>query len=110
MILDANDGSWLEYFEENKLVEIRSHRCTDLPPMPEEVETYLEELKGLSPQELYTKLSSEEISLNSDIKWVQESFSQSVRLLQSGFVPISNITEGGLLKRVWGCVDTCFDF
>lgn len=111
IILDVQDKGWLEYFEESELAEIRHYKCTDLPPVKEEVEKYLSELRGISRQELYTKISPEEIPLQADKKWVQDTFAQSVRLLRSGFVPIGgNVTEGGLLKRVWGCVDSCFDF
>lgn len=111
LILDVHNKGWLQYFEESELAEIRNYKCTDLPLIPEEVEKYLGELKGLCPEDLYTKVSSEILPLNSNTKWVQDTFAQAMRLIQPGFVPIGgNVTEGGLLKRMWGCVDSCFDF
>ncbi|KAL9554917.1 hypothetical protein PS6_003158 [Mucor atramentarius] len=93
-----------------KQMHEQDHHSVELPPVPGEVEAYLSELRGLCPRDLYTKVSSEELALNSDVKWVQDAFSQSIRLVQSVFFPVNNITEGGLVKRVWGCLDTCFDF
>lgn len=110
LILNINDNDWLNYFTEVELAEVRNHHSVELPPVPVEVEAYLSELRGLCPRDLYTKVSSEELALNSDVKWVQDAFSQSIRLVQSGFFPVNNITEDGLVKRVWGCLDTCFDF
>lgn len=78
--------------------------------MSEEVECYLNELESLSSKDLYKRLSYEELPFNSDVKWIQDSLSQSLRLLKSGFLPANNITEGGLVKRVWCCLDACFDF
>lgn len=109
LILNVQDSCWQEYFSPSEIEEIADYRSVDLPPAPE-LDIYLDGLKSLSPERLYTKLVSEELPIQSTNKWIQDSFYQSIRLFKSGFFPINNVTEGGLVKRIWSCVDACFDF
>ncbi|KAL9559486.1 hypothetical protein MBANPS3_000402 [Mucor bainieri] len=60
----------------------------------------------------YKLVTTEELSIVSDEKWIQDAFSQAIRLIRSSFIPVSTskTTEDGLLKRIWNCIDTCYDF
>ncbi|KAK4520018.1 Asparagine-rich protein (ARP protein) [Mucor velutinosus] len=111
LILNVRDKGWLKYFTSEELEEITTYKAINLPDVPEDVQSYLNDLRSLTPEDLYGKVVCEKLPLQSDKKWVQDSFYQCIRLLDSGFFPMNkNVTEGGLVKRVWGCLDTCFDY
>jgi len=46
-IFNIRDKDWLDYFSESELKEIQEYNAVELPPVSEEVEEYLNELKGL---------------------------------------------------------------
>lgn len=79
-------------------------------PLTPELDIYLDELKYLSPDDLYAKLLSEKLPMGSNKKRIQDLFYQSICLLESGGFSINNVTESGIVKRIWSCVDACFDF
>ncbi|KAF1796628.1 hypothetical protein FB192DRAFT_1402969 [Mucor lusitanicus] len=110
LILDISDKCWEKIFEKDEKNEIRSYRCTDLPVMSPEVESYLKELQGLSGVDLKKKVDSGDFPTESDSSWLQKSYQDAFRLVRSGFFPLQGQTETDLVKRVWSCVDTCFDF
>ncbi|KAF1799270.1 hypothetical protein FB192DRAFT_1385901 [Mucor lusitanicus] len=110
LILNVKDNDWYNYFSPEEMDEIASYFPVDFPPVAE-LDTYLNKLESLSSEELYEKLVSEKLPLASNDKWIQDSFYQCLRLLKSGFLPLVNgQSEGGLGKRMWSCIDPCFDF
>ncbi|GAN11673.1 hypothetical protein MAM1_0801d11254 [Mucor ambiguus] len=110
-IFNCQDKQWLKYFTEDEIQEIRDFRFPDLPPPPEDLQTYLDLLETMDSDELSNSIATNQFPLESDAKWAQDAYSQAVRLLRSGFfTKKKDITETQLLKRVWTCIDTCFDF
>ncbi|KAL9548249.1 hypothetical protein MBANPS3_005776 [Mucor bainieri] len=109
LILNVKDNDWYNYFSPQEMDEITGYLPVDFPPVAE-LDTYLNQLESLSSEELYEKLVSEKLPLTSNDKWIQDSFYQCFRLLKSGFIPINGQSEGGLGKRMWSCLDQCFDF
>ncbi|KAK4509998.1 uncharacterized protein ATC70_006167 [Mucor velutinosus] len=110
-ILDAKDEGWLKYFTRSELNEISAYKAIQLPEAPEEVVNYLNTLKSDTAEDLTDKVEHQKLPLNSDRKWIQDSYSQCIRLINSGFLPSDkNTTEAGLIKRVWSCIDACFDY
>ncbi|KAL0135298.1 hypothetical protein V8B55DRAFT_1299334, partial [Mucor lusitanicus] len=81
-----------------------------LPVLSVEVETYIQELANSDPSELYTKVNADDFAMESDLNWIQKFYQDTFRLLRSGFFSLGSQTEANLIKRVWPCVDTCFDF
>ncbi|KAL9538383.1 hypothetical protein PS6_011572 [Mucor atramentarius] len=111
LILNIKDKRWYEYFSPAEIEEIRNYRPVDLPPVPQELDTYLNELKSVPSKDLYyAKLVSQELPLESSSKWAQDSFYNCIQLLKSGFFPITNVSESVLVKRLWSCLDASFDF
>ncbi|GAN04144.1 hypothetical protein MAM1_0056c03604 [Mucor ambiguus] len=81
-----------------------------MPVMSVEVELYLNELADLDAIQLLEKVDAGAFPMESDCKWIQNSYRDAFRLLRSGFFPLNSQTEGNVMKQVWSCVDTCFDF
>ncbi|KAI9354383.1 hypothetical protein BD770DRAFT_367469 [Pilaira anomala] len=44
------------------------------------------------------------------LKWVQDSLYNCLKLYFAEYLPLTDQTEGDLLRRIWSCVDTVFDF
>lgn len=97
-------------FDVKEMEEIRSFRFAELPVLSVEVETYIQELANSDPSELYTKVNADDFAMESDLNWIQKFYQDTFRLLRSGFFSLGSQTEANLIKRVWPCVDTCFDF
>lgn len=90
--------------------ETSRFRSVELPAMSVEVETYLQELADLNLQQLYSKVDSGVYGLASDCSWLQKLYRDGIRLLQSDFFPLESQTEDNVVRRVWSCLDSCFDF
>ncbi|KAL7315135.1 hypothetical protein PS15m_006626 [Mucor circinelloides] len=71
---------------------------------------YLNQLKDVEAQDLYEAVISKKFGLESNGKWVQDCFYDCIRLLRSDFFPLTNVSEAGIVKRMWSCLDACFDF
>lgn len=108
--MDINDACWSEVFEADEIEEIRGFRSVEMPVMSMEVESYIQALNTLHPSQLYTKVDSGVHDIASDSSWLQKSYRDAFRLLQSDFFPMESQTEGNVVKRVWSSLDCCFDF
>ncbi|EPB90443.1 hypothetical protein HMPREF1544_02651 [Mucor circinelloides 1006PhL] len=106
LILDINDACWSEVFEADEIEEIRGFRSVEMPVMSMEVESYIQALNTLHPSQLYTKVDSGVHDIASDSSWLQKSYRDAFRLLQSDFFPMESQTEGNVVKRVWFLPDT----
>ncbi|OAD04101.1 hypothetical protein MUCCIDRAFT_82041 [Mucor lusitanicus CBS 277.49] len=58
----------------------------------------------------YNKVENDCFRDESDCKWIQKSYRDTLRLLKSDFFPLHNQTEADLIKTVWCCLDSCLDF
>ncbi|GAN11664.1 hypothetical protein MAM1_0789d11243, partial [Mucor ambiguus] len=110
LILDITDSCWEDVFDDKEQDEIRAFRSVKMPAMSVEVETYLTQLENMPASELRKEVYRGDFAIESDCYWIQKSYQDSFRLLRSGFFPLHSQTEGNIVKRVWSCVDTCFDF
>ncbi|KAL9547024.1 hypothetical protein PS6_007367 [Mucor atramentarius] len=110
LILDITDSCWHDVFSPAERDEICGFQSIDLPNMSNEAEDYLQKLGGLDEVELLAKLESDELRMETDSNWIQKSYRDAFRLLRSDFFPLQNQTEGNVVKRVWSCVGSCFDF
>lgn len=110
MIFDVKDKCWTEYFSPDELLEIQEYKSVNLPPVPNEMQFYLNQLKDVEAQDLYEAVISKKFGLESNGKWVQDCFYDCIRLLRSDFFPLTNVSEAGIVKRMWSCLDACFDF
>ncbi|KAL7321439.1 hypothetical protein PS15m_001201 [Mucor circinelloides] len=110
LVFDVNDNCWESYFTDAKIKEIKEFNAVPLPVLPYDVKTYLDELEATSNADLYGKVNATQFEPNTDCKWIQDSYNSCFRLLKSGFFPLNDVTEQGIGKRIWSCLDTCFDF
>lgn len=109
-ILDAQDSCWESYFSEQEVDEIRCFRAVNLPVLLFDAKIFLDQLEATSKHSLYDKVNERTYAANSDEKWIQGAYNNCFRLIQSGFFPLHDVTEQGIGKRMWSCVDSCFDF
>ncbi|CAO0793120.1 unnamed protein product [Mucor circinelloides] len=110
LIFDVKDKCWTEYFSPDEVLEIQEYKSVNLPPVPNEMQFYLNQLKDVEAQDLYEAVISKKFGLESNGKWVQDCFYDCIRLLRSDFFPLTNVLEAGIVKRMWSCLDACFDF
>jgi len=88
--LDVTDSCWLDAFGKEERHKIRGFRCVDIiPDLSLEVDTYLKQLEDFDASESHARVDSGDFRMESDSKWIR---------------------KGSVVKRVWSCVDTCFDF
>ncbi|GAN10042.1 hypothetical protein MAM1_0315d09576 [Mucor ambiguus] len=110
LILDVNDKCWLDVFKPSEREEIRRSRAVELPVLSVEMETYLQELAYLDADQFYIKVDSGIHEISSGSSWLQKSYRDAFRLLQSDFFPLQSQTEGNVVRRVWSGLDSCSDF
>jgi len=109
-ILNVQDTCWNAYFSKEEIEEIKRFHAVELPLLPSDTSAYLDELKVTPKSMLYGKVNEGFFASNSDQKWIQDCYNACFRLVESGFFPLRDVTEQGIGKRMWSCVDTCFDF
>lgn len=99
LILDVNDLCWSDLFKPNELAEIRRFRAVEMPGLSVEVETYLDQLRGLDAASQYIKIDSSVHPIASDSNWLQKSYRDTFRLLASGFFPFESQTEVNVVNQ-----------
>lgn len=109
-ILNVQDNCWNAYFSEEEIEEIKSFHAVGLPWLPSDTKSYIDELQDTPKNNLHDKVNEVTYTSNSDRKWIQDCYNACFRLVHSGFFPLRDVTEQGIGKRMWCCVDSCFDF
>lgn len=109
-ILNVQDTCWSAYFSPEEIEKIKRFDAVELPLLPFDTSAYVDELKATPKSILYDKVNEGTYASNSGRKWIQVCYNACFRLVQSGFFPLRDVTEQGIGKRMWSCVDTCFDF
>ncbi|KAI9499331.1 hypothetical protein BDB00DRAFT_783398 [Zychaea mexicana] len=89
---NVNDPSWSEYFTGDELEEISNHNNPALPKVSEKVKNHLDLFRTF------------DASKNPNGK-----HRQATELYRWAYFPLTDHSEGDLLRRVWQFVDTCFD-
>jgi hypothetical protein len=110
--MDPSDLRWKDIFSEVDLAEIKRFNLQPLPNLPNETQQFINTFKNItSIEELLKKVNLTTIDpiKNPSDKWVQDSFYNCIKLFLSNYFPLSDQTEGDLLRRVWQCLDTVFD-
>lgn len=110
LILDVRDKCWLDYFSEQEIAEIKNHHAVELPMLPANITTLIDEFACTPRDKLYDKINEVKYAPNTDEYWVQDAYNDCFRLLGSGFFPLHGVTEQGIAKRMWSFVDKCFDY
>lgn len=108
--MDVRDSCWKEYFSNAEIDEIKRYEAIELPDLPVDAKAYMDELTATPRSELFEKANQVFHPANADKYWIQDTYNNSVRLAQSVFRRLTDVTEQGMGRRVWSCVDKCFDF
>lgn len=107
-----DDRCWTDVFSRQELDEIRNFNLRSLPSLPEDMKLYLDEFRSYTDiEELYEKVQERKLHPKRDpgLKWIQDSLCNCLKLFFAEYLPLTDQTEGDLLRRVWSCVDTVFD-
>ncbi|CAO3623644.1 unnamed protein product [Mucor fragilis] len=111
LIFHVEDDCWNDYFSQEEINEISNAHALQLPSLPVDIKIFIEQLEATPKNALYENLNSVPYPLDSDQKWVQDAYNSCLRLIKSGYFPLrGDVTEQGIGKRMWSCVDKCFDF
>lgn len=110
MILNVQDTCWSTYFTPDEIQEIKTYQAIELPLLPPNIIAFLDELKATPRDKLYEFLNGVNYAPHTDEHWIQSTYNDCFRLLRSGFFPLHGVTEQGIGKRMWSCLDKCFDY
>lgn len=94
MIPDLTDQCWKNAFTTEELQEIRDYQAIDMPPMPSDVTSYLNQLQGLNTDDLYKKVHDDDFPMESDLEWVSSVLSVCVSAGTFGFLPHQQVNWG----------------
>lgn len=114
LIFDSGDKCWDEYFTEEELIEIKSYQLKKFPPLPLELKEYLQNLleyTSLDLDTLYCKLSTVRLHpVNDSAKeWAQSTILNTIKLFMCNYIPLTDQSEGDIIRRIWILLDTVFD-
>lgn len=109
LILNVRDSCWNDYFSPEEMDEIERHEAVQSPALTCDIKTYIDELT-ITPRSVLNEKANEVAHAPSTSKhWIQDTYNNCVRLVQSGFFALHDIPEQGMNKRLWTCEDKCFD-
>ncbi|KAI9499333.1 hypothetical protein BDB00DRAFT_783400 [Zychaea mexicana] len=118
---NVNDPSWSEYFTGDELEEISNHNNPALPKVSEKVKNHLDLFRTFDASKNPNGKTTEELmayQVNNtgldykedfDLIGINNSIAQATELYRWAYFPLTDHSEGDLLRRVWQFVDTCFD-
>ncbi|KAI8358555.1 hypothetical protein BD560DRAFT_335052, partial [Blakeslea trispora] len=107
-VLDTTDCTWEKYFTDEEMIEIRSHRLKKLANLPTPLNEYISQLQQLADvPSLKQQLGTEKD--DTDCEWLRNCLLNYLNLFKCGYLPLTDQTEGDMMRRVWFFIDTAFD-
>ena len=108
LVLDTTDLTWKKYFTSQEMQEIKQHRCKRLVDLPASLDQYIHQLQQSADvpalkQQLLTEKDDE------NCEWLRNCVLNYLNLFKCGYLPLTDQTEGDMLRRIWFFVDTAFD-
>ncbi|KAL7309982.1 hypothetical protein PS15m_010796 [Mucor circinelloides] len=110
LIMDIRHKCWLSYFSLEEIDEIKCHEAVQLPLLSSNLKSYIDQLVATPRSTLYETLNEVTHAPETDEHWIQDAYNNCFRSVGSGFFPLHDVTEQGIGKRMWSCVDKCFDY
>ncbi|RCI00330.1 hypothetical protein CU098_011269 [Rhizopus stolonifer] len=110
-ILDPDDENWTDYFTEEELNEIRTHKSKELPTLPRELVDFLNNIKQMNINEMHEFISGIYFNPINDYicHWAKKCLLEGIELFMTDFFKCENLTERDLLSRVWRLILLAFD-
>ncbi|KAI8090327.1 hypothetical protein BDF21DRAFT_333348 [Thamnidium elegans] len=110
-IFDPEDDNWNEYFSEEELTEIRTHKCKKVPELPKELVEFFDSINQGDIDDLYKSISDVYYHPVRDYvcHWAKKCFLEGIELFMSEFFKGDDFTERDLLSRVWRLILLAFD-
>ncbi|KAG0934848.1 hypothetical protein G6F57_013189 [Rhizopus arrhizus] len=108
MIIDLSDIKWKKYLTAEEINEVRTFKQKELVGLPSEVEDYFESLKkSIDSVALKTQLT-EDLDCSA-CSWIKRTLLEYLNLFKCNYLPLTDQSEGDVLRRVWIFLDTVFD-
>ncbi|KAG1145190.1 hypothetical protein G6F37_012183 [Rhizopus arrhizus] len=108
MIIDLSDIKWKKYLTAEEINEVRTFKQKELVGLPSEVEDYFESLKkSIDSVALKTQLT-EDLDCSA-CSWIKRTLLEYLNLFKCNYLPLTDQSEGDVLRRVWFFLDTVFD-
>ncbi|KAG1171479.1 hypothetical protein G6F71_006929 [Rhizopus microsporus] len=108
MVLDLSDINWKKYLTDEEIDEIENFKMKQLVELPPNVNKYIESLqKSTDAISLKRQLTQELECPASD--WISNTLLEYLKLFKYNHLPLTDQSEGDVLRRVWIFLDTVFD-
>ncbi|CAO3687004.1 unnamed protein product [Rhizopus stolonifer] len=108
LILDTSDICWKNYFTSDELDEIKTMNMKNLCDLPDSLNAYTEAIRQVSDITELKKRLSQELE-DPACEWIRSTMLDYLRLFKYNYMPLTDQTEGDMLRRVWLFIDTLFD-
>jgi hypothetical protein len=84
------------------------------PSLPQELKDYLQPLlkdTSLDLNALYLKISETRLHPITDSakEWAQSTILNTIKLFMCNYIPLTDQSEGDVIRRIWILLDTVFD-
>lgn len=108
MILDLSDINWKKDLTAEEINKFKTFKQKELVGLPSEVEDSIESLKKSTVSvALKTQLTE---NLNcSACSWIERTLLEYLNLFNCKHLPLTDQSQGEVLRRVWFFLDTVFD-
>ncbi|KAG2222345.1 hypothetical protein INT45_009818 [Circinella minor] len=111
-ILDLGDEKIRKEFTQEELDEICRKNPHPLPPATPQLLDYVNGFINLTTiDELEKRVRKRMFDFDKEfiLDWAQYSLQTVIRLFHSNFFPITDQTEGDMIRRIWNFIDYAFD-
>ncbi|KAL7324747.1 hypothetical protein PS15p_209892 [Mucor circinelloides] len=108
MILDLSDINWKKCLTAEEINEIRTFKQKELVGLPSEVEDYIESLKKSTDSVALKTQLTEDLDCSA-CSWIKCTLLEYLNLFKCNYLPLTDQSEGDVLRRVWFFLDTVFD-
>ncbi|KAI9311337.1 hypothetical protein BX666DRAFT_1997377 [Dichotomocladium elegans] len=112
LIMDPSDPIWAKDMTEDERNGIKSFKRQSVSPLPDDLATLLHTYRD---KKSFEEIEAHNIRLKysptnqPDHHWVKRSIDDCLNVLRINFFGRKEITEQDYMKRVWICIDKCFD-
>jgi hypothetical protein len=108
MILDLSDINWKKYLTAEEINEVKTFKQKELIGLPSEVEDFIESLKKSTDSVALKTQLTEDLDCSA-CSWIKRTLLEYLNLFKCNYLPLTDQSEGDVLRRVWFFLDTVFD-
>jgi hypothetical protein len=108
MILDLSDINWKKYLTDEEIDEIENFKMKQLVELPPNVNEYIESLRESTDAISLKRQLTQELECPAS-DWIRNTLLEYLKLFKYNHLPLTDQSEGDVLRRVWIFLDTVFD-